>query len=378
MLDDTARATENVTPGPGHETHRSTRRGLLAGLVAGLAAAIAGALGRSVPTAAANGDPLILGQSNSSTLGTHLGASSGGISVLSGSNDVALSGRSPAGIGVHASSTTGTGLYASTGGGPGIDVLAEQLGIRAVSESNVAVRGQTTGNSTAVFGYSGTGDPPAPTSKTGVYGYAAQDANARGLVGGTTAGWGVSGTATSGTGVRGASTSGEGVRGVSSSSNGTAGSSGSPIATGAFGVNTGGGYGTYGRSNAPGGFGAYGEAQQGTGVTGHTGSSTLPGVHGFSIGGSTGVVGRSSTNPAPPTPAGTGVFGYADLDGGSVGVHGASPSGRGGIFSGGQAALRLRPAGSTHPSSGIRGDLVVDTKGRLWFCRGGSIWVRLA
>jgi hypothetical protein len=33
---------------------------------------------------------------------------------------------------------------------------------------------------------------------------------------------------------------------------------------------------------------------------------------------------------------------------------------------------------STHPSSGALGDLFLDKSGRLWFCKGGTTWVKLA
>jgi len=33
---------------------------------------------------------------------------------------------------------------------------------------------------------------------------------------------------------------------------------------------------------------------------------------------------------------------------------------------------------ATHPTSGRRGDLLVDASGRLWFCKGGTTWKQLA
>jgi hypothetical protein len=65
--------------------------------------------------------------------------------------------------------------------------------------------------------------------------------------------------------------------------------------------------------------------------------------------------------------------------GSRVGVRGASDSGRGGVFSGGRAAMRLMPSSSaSHPRRGLGGDLFLDRSRRLWFCRGGTDWVRLA
>jgi hypothetical protein len=69
------------------------------------------------------------------------------------------------------------------------------------------------GNSTAVLGYSGNSSVPAAVAKTGVFGYAAQDGNARGVLGKTTSGQGVRGEATSGYGTRGVVTSGVGASG---------------------------------------------------------------------------------------------------------------------------------------------------------------------
>jgi hypothetical protein len=33
---------------------------------------------------------------------------------------------------------------------------------------------------------------------------------------------------------------------------------------------------------------------------------------------------------------------------------------------------------TSHPGSGAKGDLFVDTSGRLWFCKGGMSWKQLA
>jgi hypothetical protein len=69
----------------------------------------------------------------------------------------------------------------------------------------------------------------------------------------------------------------------------------------------------------------------------------------------------------------------------AIGVRGqgvADPThdvGRGGVFSGGQAQVRLVPSRhGTHPEVGATGDLFVDVQKRLWFCRSGRNWVRLA
>jgi hypothetical protein len=51
---------------------------------------------------------------------------------------------------------------------------------------------------------------------------------------------------------------------------------------------------------------------------------------------------------------------------------------RGGVFSGSAAAIQLTPHAGTHPRHGSRGDFFVDHNTHLWFCRGGTNWVRLA
>jgi hypothetical protein len=80
------------------------------------------------------------------------------------------------------------------------------------SIDEAAVFGGGYGSSTGVQGYSGpeAAAPPSPP-RTGVYGYAVQDATARGVHGQTAIGRGVFGKATSGLGVRGCATTGIGV-----------------------------------------------------------------------------------------------------------------------------------------------------------------------
>jgi hypothetical protein len=156
-----------------------------------------------------------------------------------------------------------------------------------------------------------------------------------------------------GIGVYGTSPSGLGVRGNSAS-----------------------GYGLYGESSS--GTAVWGGSSSGTGVRGVSSSSTLPAVVGRS-GFNTGVQGYSGSNSVPAGRAKTGVHGHADEDTASVGVRGTSLAGRGGVFRGATAPLRLVASPSaTHPASGQRGDLFVDASGRLWFCKGGTTWKLLA
>jgi hypothetical protein len=140
--------------------------------------------------------------------------------------------------------------------------------------------------------------------------------------------------------------------------------------------------GVSGSSNGVAGF-----STSGAGVFGH--SNTFRAVLGTSVGNHgvdgwakaatgdvRGVFGHSDST------GGTGVYGSATASSGStIGVRGtaASPKGRGGVFKGGAAQVKLLPSSrTTHPSSGQRGDLFVDTKGRLWYCKGTTNWKQLA
>jgi len=161
--------------------------------------------------------------------------------------------------------------------------------------------------------------------------------------------------------------------------------------------------GVYGRSEAPKGFGVIGEATNTTsevyGVEGLVSGSQGRGVFGWSLAetsGGTGVWGQADS------PDGVGVKGYAwDGFGGSkkygtgvmgfsgssalpprglpnTGVFGIGVNGRGGVFQGGKAQVQLLPStAESHPARGSAGDLFVDKKKRLWFCKGGTAWVRL-
>jgi hypothetical protein len=104
----------------------------------------------------------------------------------------------------------------------------------------------------------------------------------------------------------------------------------------------------------------------GYGVSGHS--------HSF-----TGVIGHSDKQ--------TGVYGYAGagvapLALANVAVYGSSPTGRGGVFKGGTAQLRLVPSAAVgHPTKGQSGDLFVDSSGHLWFCKTGgnpAVWKQVS
>jgi hypothetical protein len=116
------------------------------------------------------------------------------------------------------------------------------------------------------------------------------------------------------------------------------------------------------------------------GVYAATYSATGAGVAGRSVSG-TGVMGFIDGSGTPTAAYLTGVLGYTgeQLGRSSVGVHGTSIEGRGGVFKGAVAQLRLMPSEtSSHPAAGARGDLFADNAGRLWFCKGGTTWKQLA
>jgi hypothetical protein len=136
-------------------------------------------------------------------------------------------------------------------------------------------------------------------------------------------------------------------------------------------------YGVYATSET--GMGVYGRSDSASGVYGQSHSTTLPAVRAWSQGGSTALQGYSGSAATIGTPVHTGVYGLADSVASAVGVHGDSPTGRGGLFSGTAAQIRLQPSTSaSHPHSGESGDLFLDKSHRLWLCKGGATWVKLA
>jgi hypothetical protein len=165
------------------------------------------------------------------------------------------------------------------------------------------------------------------------------------------------------------------------------------------------GTGVYGRSEASGGAGVVGEATDtSTEVYGVEGVVQGPfgrGVFGWSLSeyeGGTGVWGQANSPDGVgvqgyawngirhpnSTRFGTGVMGFSGSKNlppkglPNTGVYGIGIKGRGGVFQGDKAQVRLVPStAASHPSSGAAGDLFVDTSNRLWFCKGGTNWVKL-
>lgn len=151
-----------------------------------------------------------------------------------GTGSVGVAGFSPTAIGIQAVGQTGlqaqgTDIAILVAGVPNTGVHAagqdraiygkSTFGHGIVGETTVgskqAVLGLSSGTTqgTAIYGYSGTGTEPTAPTRTGVYGYAAQGGDSRGVFGRTTGGQGVRGQATSGYGVRGVADKGSGVGG---------------------------------------------------------------------------------------------------------------------------------------------------------------------
>jgi hypothetical protein len=137
-------------------------------------------------------------------------------------------------------SPASTGIFASAvGEGHGISSWVEDgIALQALSTGSIAIlasgeedgiAGASSGNRTGVVGWSSdqlegvAAVPPAGPAKTGVYGEATQDADARGVSGKSTSGHGVHGDATSGHAVHGDATTGHAVHGAATSGRGVQG-----------------------------------------------------------------------------------------------------------------------------------------------------------
>jgi hypothetical protein len=231
----------------------------------------------------------------------------------------------------------GIALHGQAENGPGVVGTNNSLDQAASEGANTVGCG--------VLGFSGPSRPASVPKSTGVYGRSEQ-----------TGGFGVIGEATD---------TGSEVYGVEGLTSG-------PLGRGVFGWSlseSSGGTGVWGESNSPDGVGVMGYAwhgfnqstKYGTGVMGFSGADGLPpaglpntGVYGIGVGGRGGVFQ------------------------GVVGVFGVGKNGRGGIFDGDKAQVRLIPSEQdSHPAKGLTGDLFVDKKYRLWFCQGGSNWVKV-
>ncbi len=192
-----------------------TRRALLAGGIGGLVALVASAVGRPLQVKAGSDGDVVLGARNGTDTATVISI------VDRRSSDPAIIGDSIDGAGVIGYSWSSNGVEGFGAGGCGVYGSGDAYGLRGeggrsgvfgLSGSGVGVAGQSSDGETAgILGFSGAGTPPAAPAKTGVFGYAVQDASARGVHGYSTTGRGVFGEATAGSGVRGYATTGTAV-----------------------------------------------------------------------------------------------------------------------------------------------------------------------
>lgn len=225
-----------------------------------------------------------------------------------------------------------------------------ETGPAVVGTNHAQDHAATEGSNTVgcgVLGFSGPARPTSVPKSTGVYG---RSEMAKGI--------GVIGEATN------TSTEVYGVEGLASGS----------LGRGVFGWSlneASGGTGVWGQADSPDGVAVRGYAwdgfggakKYGTGVMGTSGSSAFPPPKGLP---NTGVYG-------------IGVNGRGGVFQGVVGVLGIGVGGRGGVFEGAKAQVRLTPSRlASHPAKGLPGDLFVDKSFRLWFCQGGTNWVKVA
>jgi hypothetical protein len=286
-----------------------------------LGAAAAGVVGAAVLTdatagkaAAATGDAMTAGHAVNAEAGT-------GVEYDGGSNPGAIFGADDSG------SFPGALLGAA---------LTHPAAI--LGNATAAVNNGVYGNTAHPDGGDGVvGVNNSKSGGTGVHGIARTDqTHAIGVLGENSGGIAVQGNGGT-VGVLGSGTT-AGVQGITGNTLGTG-----VLGSGAIGVH----------GLSANGFGVNGTSGTGIGVGGSSNSSI--GVLGL---GKTGMRGDGSGS-------------------GSVGVRGSGT--RGAVFAGNAAQLKLAPGSkSTHPASGQRGDLYADSKGRLWFCKGGASWHQVA
>jgi hypothetical protein len=185
---------------------QQSRRAVIAAGAGALAALVAHALGRPLP-ARAEGEAVVVG-------GEYTTATSRTYIENGANNEVVLKGRSQGGgTGVEGSSASGVGVRGGSN---------SSFGVIGGSNQNVGVWGQSSAtdqagtvglsvdDSTGVMGISEKFTIPPTPAKTGVYGYAVQGTDSRGVWGRSNAGRGVYGQAGGGMGVRGFASSGLG------------------------------------------------------------------------------------------------------------------------------------------------------------------------
>jgi len=113
-------------------------------------------------------------------------------------------------------------------------------------------------------------------------------------------------------------------------------------------------------------------------VNGNTGGTGLIASAATGTGGTTGLaLAASGSNGADAIHASSDK-GTAVSAGSAHGAGVRASGKRGGVFKGTTAAIQLEPTAGSHPTHGAKGDLFVDHNAHLFFCRGGTNWVKLA
>jgi hypothetical protein len=362
--------------GDGAADARITRRRVgkaLGAVAAGAVGAAAFAEMGAQPAAASDLDPVTAGFVTTAERRTSVlydGPKGFGGVVLLG-NDSTYDGGNvvfPAAAGGFAGAGASAGAGGVANGVLGMTDNGDGYGVVGFNTNNVAgsgagVFGSADGaNSVGVNGFNGQGTAVSGTSHS-------EAANATAIVGTITAPGSFS----------------AGVRGVSQ---GIAG-----LGIGVWGSHAGSGWGVYGTSVS--GIGVNADGGSGTGVnaTGGTGVQAAGSVTGVIATGSSVAVsatGPTAVRAVSNSPAGTAVSAaggsigaliQAANTGSGPGIQGNSATGRGGVFTGAAAQIQLAAATkSTHPASGVRGDLYVDNTGRLWFCKTSgthATWVKI-
>ena len=274
----------------------------------------------------------------------------------------------------------------------GLDVVADNYGIRAGALTDTALAAYAVGDvgiygsaaaATGAFIYAGadTGAYITAAVNTGVFAQAAGDTGVLGSAGGDI---GVFGKVGGGTAVYGSAGGEVGVYGYAVANTGAYGKA--AVNLGVYG-SAGGATGVFGRAiadtgvygSAGGATGVFGKAVANTGVYGSAGANR--GVYGYALV-NTGVYGSvgAATGVAGEAVANTGVYGSAGADGGVYGYAVANT----GVF--GSAGAATGVAGSAVANTGVYGyaganvgmyaHAVVDTG--LYATAGGNIGVRVA
>jgi hypothetical protein len=307
-----------------------SRRTLLAAGLGGALATVAAALGRPQAAQAADLDPILAGATTEATSATTLQQNTGSVNGLAvtiavnggtGTAIVAAASDGPAlraqntsggptvkvtntgainpgaaifavagssitvptpqnGVGIHVVQTAGGNALFAQSSGTAVAAYGDTIGLDAQG-STLGARAINGANGTALLAISGI-DSVTPVAKTGVYGYANQDAAAIGVQGKSALGIGVYGKSTSNTGLRGDSSSGTAVRAFS----------------------------TGGRA-----------------INATSGGTTAPGIASQTTGGTAAIQGFCGAGAVPPPEKETGVQGRCDTSADSIGVFGESNTG---------------------------------------------------